>query len=80
MPNSTPRCACTVGSMTQALRAKRVLERVGIRSSPIPADPTRTHAGCAYALSLPCTDADRARVILHNVGFTVKDSYREETL
>ncbi len=80
MPSTLPHCACTVGSMTRALQARRILERAGIHATPVRADATRTRAGCAYALSLPCSDADRARVILHNAGFTVKDSYREGPL
>ncbi len=43
----------TVGSMTYAIKAKRILARAGIRIAIKKLDKTETKQGCAYGIEIP---------------------------
>ena len=54
MQNNIYGCVAVVGSMTQALRAQKVLANAAVRADVVKADSAHTRRGCAYALSYPC--------------------------
>lgn len=61
-----------IGSVTQAMRARRALENAGIRAEVVKADASRTRRGCAYAISYPAAEERRVRTALQSAGVTVR--------
>ncbi len=43
----------TIGSMTHALKAKRILARIGLKASLLKLDGTDVMRGCSYGISFP---------------------------
>lgn len=71
-------CLAVMGSMTQVLRAQKVLSDAAVRADVVKADSAHTRRGCAYALSYPCSQENNVRTILSSAGIRVRDFYREE--
>ena len=71
-------CLAVMGSMTQTLRAQKVLADAAVRAEIVKADSAHTRRGCAYALSYPCSQENNVRTILSSAGIRVRDFYREE--
>ena len=71
-------CLAVMGSMTQVLRAQKVLADAAVRADVVKADSAHTRRGCAYALSYPCSQENNVRTILSSAGIRVRDFYREE--
>ena len=71
-------CLAVMGSMTQAMRAQKVLAGAAVRAEVIKADSAHTRRGCAYALSYPCSQENNVRTILSGAGIRVRDYYRED--
>ena len=71
-------CLAVVGSMTQVLRAQKVLAGAAVRADVVKADSAHTRRGCAYALSYPCSQENNVRSILSGAGIRVRDFYRED--
>ena len=71
-------CLAVMGSMTQTLRAQKVLSDAAVRAEIVKADSAHTRRGCAYALSYPCLQENNVRTILSSAGIRVRDFYREE--
>lgn len=71
-------CLAVIGSMTQALRAQKVLASAAIRTEVVKADSSHTRRGCAYALSYPCVQDGNVRTILLSAGIRARDFYRED--
>lgn len=71
-------CLAVMGSMTQTLRAQKVLSEAAVRAEIVKADSAHTRRGCAYALSYPCSQENNVRTILSSAGIRVRDFYREE--
>ena len=71
-------CLAVMGSMTQTLRAQKVLADAAVRAEVVKADSAHTRRGCAYALSYPCSQESNVRTILSSAGIRVRDFYREE--
>lgn len=55
----TKMCILTMKSVTQAIRAKNVLEGRGISVTIVNMDPRLTAHGCAYGIRFPCADTER---------------------
>jgi len=72
-------CLAVMGSMTQAMRAQKVLSDAAVRAEVVKADSAHTRRGCAYALSYPCSQESNVRTILSSAGIRVRDFYREGT-
>ena len=72
-------CFAVIGSMTQALRAQKVLSNAAVRADVVKADSAHTRRGCAYALSYPCSQENNVRTILATAGIRIRDFYREDT-
>ena len=71
-------CLAVMGSMTQVLRAQKVLADAAVRAEVVKADSAHTRRGCAYALSYPCSQENNVRTILSSAGIRVRDFYRED--
>ena len=71
-------CLAVMGSMTQAMRAQKVLAGAAVRAEIVKADSAHTRRGCAYALSYPCSQENNVRTILSGAGIRVRDYYRED--
>lgn len=78
MQNNIYGCVAVIGSMTQALRAQKVLASAAVRADVVKADSDHTRRGCAYALSYPCSQENNVRTILAASGVLVRDFYRED--
>ena len=72
MYNQQRGCLAIIGSMTQALRAQRLLAGVAIPSDTVKANGNDGR-GCTYALSLSCTQVENARRILMKGGVRVRE-------
>ena len=71
-------CLAVMGSMTQTLRAQKVLADAAVRAEVVKADSAHTRRGCAYALSYPCSQESNVRTVLSSAGIRVRDFYRED--
>ena len=71
-------CFAVMGSMTQVLRAQKVLTDAAVRAEVVKADSTHTNRGCAYALSYPCLQENNVRAILSSAGIRVRSYYRKD--
>ena len=71
-------CLAVMGSMTQVLRAQKVLADAAVRAEVVKADSAHTNRGCAYALSYPCSQENNVRTILSSEGIRVRGYYRED--
>ena len=60
-----------VGSVSEAMRAKRVLEKYGIRAYIRKTDADREH-GCGYGLLVRRSSAEVASILRKN-GITVRE-------
>ena len=72
------KCLAVMGSMTQAMRAQKVLAGAAVRAEVVKADSAHTRRGCAYALSYPCSQENNVRAILSSARIRVRDYYRED--
>jgi hypothetical protein len=61
-------CVLTMKSMTNALRAKGVLQSRGIIADVMHLDPSVTARGCAYGIAFACSDTNDLRRILDDKG------------
>ncbi len=69
--NSAP-CFCVIGSMTQAMKAQRILSSAAIHCKVEKADSSITRRGCAYAIYYPCEQDANVRLILRQSGIRIK--------
>ena len=71
-------CLAVMGSMTQTMRAQKVLSDAAVRAEIVKADSAHAPHGCAYALSYPCSQEGNVRTILSSAGIRVRDFYRND--
>ncbi len=67
----TGECRATVGSVTEAMRARGVLVGIGLRAEVIKLDEAE-RGGCAYALTYPCEAESEARTALREAGIRAR--------
>lgn len=65
-------CIAVIGSMTQAMRAQKILANAAIRAEIIKADSSLTKRGCAYALEYSCVQNQNVKTILERAGVRVR--------
>ena len=73
MYNQRKGCLCIIGSMTQAIRAQRLLAASAISADTVKTATGRGGRGCTYALSFSCTQSENVRRILQNGGVRIKE-------
>ena len=67
-------CNVALGSVTEAMKAQRVLSAAAIPSDVIKVDKARRHGGCIYGLSFACSQERNVRTLLNSSGIAVKDT------
>lgn len=70
-------CIAVIGSVTQAMRAQKVLANAAIRTELVKTGGKASLRGCAYALSYPCTQDGNVKNILLRAGIRVRDVGKE---
>ena len=60
-------------SRTHAEKAKRALERAGVRSSVVSLDRALTSRGCAFGIKYSAADADTVRRVLDRLSLSYGD-------
>lgn len=58
----------TVGTLTYAMKAKKILSRAGIRSKLVKVDSTKTEKGCTHGLEFKSYDLYSVVVALRESG------------
>ena len=71
-------CLAVIGSMTQAMRAQKILANAAIRAEIIKADASLTKRGCVYALEYSCVQNQNVKTILEGAGVRVRSYYGGE--
>ena len=61
-------CSLSLGSMTQALRAKRLLGRSDISANVKKLSTSNSARGCVYGIEFPCEISGNVRLILNDNG------------
>ncbi len=61
-------CSAVTGSMTTALKAKKILAGVGIRANAVKLSSKNTARGCIYGVEYPCELSGNVRSMLRNAG------------
>ena len=72
MNDSSRGCSIAVGSVTQAMKAQKILASAAIPSIVIKYDAQGASRGCVYGLSFSCLQTDNARTVLSGAGLKVK--------
>ena len=66
-------CLAIIGSMTQAMRAQRLLHAAAIPSDTVKVDTGSGGRGCTYALSFSCTQRENVRYTLQKGNVRVRE-------
>lgn len=67
-------CHVAIGSVTEAMKAQRILSGVAIPSEVTKIDKARRRGGCIYGVSFICAQEKNVRSILYSSGISVKES------
>lgn len=60
-------CTFSAGSITRAYKARAQLQEMGIKCEIVRLDPSKTKNGCAYGISVDCSNSRSAvRVLGHD--------------
>lgn len=67
-------CIYITGSVTQAMKAKRILAEhsIAVNTTKISADKSKK--GCIHGIESNCQNAANIRHILHNAGISFEES------
>ena len=65
-------CIAEICSMTQALRAQRVLADAAIPTTVVKTNSTNSSRGCAYGISFACAHSENVQNTLANAGVKVR--------
>ena len=65
-----PLCNISLGSMTQAIKARRLLSARGIEVKVKKIGERNESRGCIYGIEFPCSLSGNLRAILRESGFT----------
>ena len=71
MQKKTMGCTCVIGSMTQTIRAQRILSAAAIPTETVKADLPSGKRGCSYALSFSCTQSRNVQALLEKNGVRI---------
>ena len=65
-------CIAEIGSMTQAMKAQRVLADAAIPTTVIKSNSSKNSKGCAYGLSFVCAQNENVKNVLSSAGVRVR--------
>lgn len=72
MSDSLVGCSAAIGTVTQTMKAQKILANAAIPSAVIKYDGTHKSKGCIYGLSFSCAQAGNARTVLEGGGIRVR--------
>ena len=61
-------CTATIGSVSAAMRAQKLLASAAIHSNIIKTDGSSARQGCVYSLAFPCGQMNNVRTVLESAG------------
>ncbi|MBE6584649.1 MAG: DUF3343 domain-containing protein [Ruminococcaceae bacterium] len=70
MPHA--RCTASLGSVTVAMRARRMLGAHGIKCDVIKISSDSSSRGCVYGIEYPCELSGSVRSLLSSVGMQTR--------
>ena len=70
MNNKKASCTATLASMTQAIKAQKVLAAAAIPASIVKTEPASSLQGCSYGVEFSCNQVKNVRKVLG--GMSVK--------
>ncbi len=65
-------CMAEIGSMTQAIKAQRILADATIPSTVVKNNSTNNGKGCAYGISFACAQSENVDNVLRKAGVKVR--------
>ena len=65
-------CIAEVGSMTQAMKAQRVLAEAAIPTTVIKSSSSKNSRGCVYGVSFLCAQKENVENVLVRAGIKVR--------
>ena len=65
-------CVAEIGSMTQAMRAQRVLAEIAVPTTVIKSNSFGDRRGCAYGVSFDCAQNENVESALQRAGVKVR--------
>lgn len=65
-------CSAVTGSMTMALKAKKILAGVGIRANAVKLSSKSSTRGCVYGVEYPCELSGNVRSMLRSAGIDIQ--------
>ena len=68
---SRPLCTLSIGSMTLAIKARRLLSAKGIVVKVKKVEDNGSRRGCVYGIEYPCEISGNLRVILKDSGIVI---------
>ena len=71
-------CTAVLGSMTQAMRAQRVLAGAAILSEVLKVDSNALRRGCAFGVEYSCLQRNNVKAVLENAGIRVRSDLEGE--
>lgn len=72
MNNGCSECIAEIGSMTQAMRAQRVLAEAVIPATVVKTDSSKSERGCAYGVSISCAQRENAELVFEKSRVRVR--------
>lgn len=73
MRDNTEGCSAAIGSVTQAMRAQKVLAGAAIPTTVIKYESSgRDNKGCVYGLSFSCSQSNNVQTVLAHERIKVK--------
>ena len=65
-------CIAEIGSMTQAMKAQRVLSETAIPTTVVKSNSAKSGRGCAYGISFECAQKENVQNALISAGVKVR--------
>lgn len=69
-----PDCRILTGSVTQAMKAKRILSKYSILAEVVKSSSANDNSGCVYGISFSCAHMENISRILHAGGIPFKEA------
>lgn len=66
-------CILTTGSVTQAMKARRILAEYSIPANTTKISTSQNKRGCVYGIEFNCTQMTNIRRILGNAGISFEE-------
>ena len=71
-------CEAELGSMTQAMKAQKILSDAAIPSTVYKTEASSSRHGCSYGIRYACSQEKNVKIVLSQARVTVKEWKSEE--